>query len=312
MLTHINVSTWNTFKVRDWLCGLCDDASWLKTENLFRNKIDGKKLLMLTPEDLETIGATKVNLQELIIEAIENLRFYNFNMARETLQTSILRLGCQSRSLQRQLLSERNRVAQSRKTSTIIESNGIATKQRVSLDTLASVSSIVTTVQYITEFLNSPPFSKQGDYRSMKSLLLALSIELTSTAQRDQFVEKPNDIIEKSSKALADYCDRIVLGARDPLLIQPFHLETVRIRKNSNESDLGLAVKSPSTNSIHVIEKITPLSPAKKTNRLHEGDEIVQFNQYIVGWSPENVKKLIDTTSQLEDIVLMVKKCPSE
>lgn len=310
----MDITKWTTFKVRDWLSGICDDPSWLKVENLFKNKIDGKELLLMVPEDLEEIGATKVDLQELIMEAIERLIFYNFNITRETLQTSILRLGCQSRSLQRQLMFERDKVNQARSSTLPTGIKDVIltpAKQRVSLDTLAGVSSIVKTVQNIMDFLNSPAFSSHDDYRSMKSLVLALSIELTSTAQRDQFVENPNDTIEKSLKALADYCDRIVHGTKDTLLIQPFYLETVRIRKSSNESDLGLVVKS-SPDRIHVIDKIAPFSPAKKTNRLHEGDEIIQFNQYIVGWSANNVKKLINTTSQSDDIIIMVKKCPVE
>lgn len=314
MLTQIDVAKWTTFKVRDWLSGICDDPNWLKAENLFKNKIDGKELLMMVPEDLEKLGATKVNQQGLIMEAIERLIFYNFNLTRETLQTSILRLGCQSRGLQRQLISERDKVTQAKNGALSTDIKDVIptpTKQRVSLDTLASVSNIVNTVQNTMEFLNAPAFSRHDDYRSMKSLILALSIELTSTAQRDQFVEKPNDTIEKSSKALADYCDRIVHGTKDHLLIQPFYLETVRIRKSSSESDLGLVVKS-SPDCIHVIDKIAPFSPAKKTNRLHEGDEIIQFNQYIVGWSAENVRKLINTTSQSDDIIIMVKKCPVE
>lgn len=319
MLNHLNIRNWTPFKVRDWLKGVCDETNWLRSDILVKGNIGGEELIMMTSQDLENLGATKVNLQEHILEAIENLRHYDSCLTRETLQTSILKLACQSRSLQRQLVHERSVIDHDKVSGTrdIIlspefENNALPEKQRVSLDTLTSVSAIVAIVSYITDVLNCLPFSKYDDYRSMKSLLLALSIELTSTAQRDQFVEQPNDIIEKSSKVLADYCDKIVQGTRDPLLIQPFQLETVKIKKNSNDNDFGLLIKSPLTSHTHVIEKISPLSPAKKTNKLHEGDEIVQFNQNIVGWSSKNVEKLLDASSQMNDLILMVKKCPSE
>lgn len=321
MLTRIDVNSWAPVKVRDWLLGICEDSSWLNTEVIFEENIGGKKLLLMTPQDIEKLGATKVNLQEQISEAIECLRFYNFNMTEESLQAAVLRLSCQSKSLQRQLATKRSNneskekniiLSSEFKDSPVLKTKDICKKQRVSLDTLTTVSTIVTTVKHVTDFLNHPPFSNLDVYRSIKSLILALSIELTSTAQRDQFVERPNDIIEKSSAILADYCEKIVLSTRDPLLIQPFHLETVRIRKNLSESDLGLKIKSTTTNPIHLIERILPLSLAKKTNKLNEGDEILQFNQFIIGWSAKNVEKLLNTSSQMTDIILMVKKRPSE
>lgn len=312
MRSHLNIRDWTPFKVRDWLKGICDEISWLRSDLLVKRNIGGEQLIMMTPQDLKNLGATKVNLQEHIFEAIENLIHYDTYLTRETLQTFILRLACQSRSLQRQLAHERSSETKDIVLTPEFGGTILPEKQRVSLDTLTSVSTIVATVSYITDVLSCLPFSKYDDYRSMKSLLLALSIELTSTAQRDQFVERPNDIIEKSSKVLADYCDKIVQGTRDPLLIQPFQLETVKIKKNPNENDFGLLVKSPSSNHTHVIDKISPLSPAKKTNKLHEGDEIVQFNQNIVGWSSKNVEKLLNASLQMNDVTLMVKKRPIE
>lgn len=317
MLNSIDVATWTPFKVKDWLSGICDDSSWLNLDNVINNNIRGKDLLMMTPQDLEKLGCSKVSQQEHIQEAIETLRFFTYNLTTETLQASILRLACHARSLQKQIALESQQSPSSASHGTknvvfLTDLNQVTQNQRVSLDTLAGVSSIAKSVQSIIEVLNRKPFSKYDYYRSMKSLLLALSIELTSTAQRDQFVEKPNDIIEKSSKTLADYCDRIVHGTRDPLLIQPSYLETVRIRKNSHENDLGLLIASSATGDKHLIEKISPLSLAKKTNQLNEGDEVLQFNQYIVGWSPKNVENLIKASSQMNDFVLMVKKQPNE
>lgn len=318
MLTQIDLNNWTPVDVKKWLSGLRDDASWINDDYIFINNVGGRKLLLATAQDLSNLGATKVDLQEHILEALESLRYYNSNVTKETLQVSILRLACQSRSLHRQLVAERAsaEIHHPPDLKTVTLSNDFTEnakgKQRVSLDTLALVSAIVKTVRQITDILNFASFSKHGDYRSMKSLLLALSIELTSTAQRDQFVERPNDIIEKSSKALSDYCDRIVHGTKDALLIQPFQLEKVKIRKKSNESDLGLIIKSQTNTCIHTIDKITPLSLAKKTNKLNEGDEIIQINQFIIGWSPKNVEKLLNESCQKEDITLMVKKCPSE
>ena len=318
----MDVNNWTPKQVTDWLTGLCDDPDWINVNYVLNNNICGRELLMMSACDLFSLGATKVDLQERLLEAIEKLRFYNSNVNKETLQISMLRLACQARSLHRQLVADRQPETTSKRRDqpnskvVTLSREFIHCKpkenQRVSLDTLVSVSAIVRTVRQITDTLNSAPFSKHGDYRSMKSLLLALSIELTSTAQRDQFVESPNDIIEKSSKALADYCDRIAHGTNNILSIQPFQLEQVELRKGSSDADVGLIFKLIPNDGTHLIEKIAPLSPANKTNKLNVGDEVIRFNKYIVGWTPRNVQRLLIDCLKTREITLLVKKCPRD
>lgn len=323
MQTNIDVANWRPHQVRDWLKGLCDDASWMNEDFIMNNNVDGSELLMLTADDLYKFGALKVDLQEHILDAIEKLRYSSASfIAKETLQVAILRLAVQARSLQKQLVANRARalneqalnllkIPTATKDPTRRSSNPKIQQQRVELDTLACVSAMVKTAQHVTEIISRKPFTKYGDYRSMKSLILALSIELTSTAQRDQFVEQPNDIIEKSSKALADYCERIVYGTRDVLLIQPFHIKTVRLRRRDNAGDFGLSIQSLPDGS-HIIDRIAPLSSATKTNDLDVGDEIVFFNEFIIGWSKNRVAGLLNACSNLAEAILIVIKNPNE
>lgn len=323
MLTNIDVANWRSYQVRDWLKGLCDDSSWISEEFIIEKNVDGRELLMVTADDLYKFGAKKVDLQEHILDAIDRLRYSSANyISKETLQVAILRLAVQARSLQKQLVANRLRdlnehtltltkVSTPTKDSTRRISNPRIHKQRVELDTLACVSTMVKTAQHVTEIISRKPFTKYGEYRSMKSLILALSIELTSTAQRDQFVEQPNDIIEKSSKALADYCERIVYGTRDILLIQPFQIRTVRLRRSDNSSEFGLSIQSL-PNGSHIIDRIAPLSSATKTNELSVGDDVVFFNEFIVGWSKNKVERLLSTCSKLAEAILIVIKNPSE
>jgi hypothetical protein len=242
MLTNIDVESWRPHQVKDWLRCLCDDASWVNDSYILENNVDGRKLLMITASDLNNIGALKVDLQEHILEAIDKLRRSSRDfITRETLQVAILRLATQARSLQKQLVANKacavneSDIISAKLSTPTKDSNLKSQKQRVELDTLACVSSIVETVIYVTGIISRKPFTKYDDYRSMKSLILALSIELTSTAQRDQFVERPNDIIEKSAKALADYCERIVYYAKDILLIQGVN-ETINVEEECKQA----------------------------------------------------------------------------
>lgn len=328
MLNHLDIANWSVNTVREWLAGLCDDSSWLQpVEEFEANKLNGKRLLLMSPRELDQFGATKVDLQERIIESIEKLRIYSDNVSRTTLQIYILRLATQARSLHQQLVAKRNQFLEQQtvfNNHNHINNNSrvalptdhhlnnkttIHETQRVCLDTLAQISVLVWTVREITGILNSKSFLQHKDYRSMKSLLLALSIELTSTAQRDQFVEKPNDILEKSSKTLADYCYKIVQGTNDLLLVEPFQLETVRIKRNLPNTDFGLAIKSIENNT-HIVDKISPLSPAQRTNKLSEGDEIVQYNRCIIGWSAKSVERQVREASSFDEVIVTIKRPP--
>lgn len=317
----MDVESWTPSEVADWLSGLNDDSTWLNRDLIIESNTCGSKLLLMGPVDLIRIGAIKVNLQEEILSAIDKLKHYTTCLSSETLQKSIMRLSCHARSLQRSLTHEREMSnnlkchTPSIKSSSSTHSKEMDDdhKQRVSLETLTAVSEIAVTAQHIVNLINKPPFSKRSEYRSMKSLLLVFCIELTSTAQRDQFVHEPNDVIEKCSKSLSDYCDKLVTTATDPLLIEPCQLETIRLKKSINSKDLGLTIgSSPDDTTEHYVEKVTPILMANKTNKLNEGDEIVQFNGNIIGWSSKKVAQLIRGSNKLGDVVVTVKKLPSE
>lgn len=329
LVKTIDVHLWTPQQVYQWLSGLHDDCDWLDIQSLVKNNICGRRLLLLSPSDIHDMGIEKVSIVEQILEAIEKLRYNNVNLNDRTLQLLILRLACQARELQRQLASDNVNLKKQTKTNSSSSNssrnssltNGVKQstfdeaikKQRVSLLSLSNISKIVTTVSEIAYIIDSIQLNKHSDFRSMKSLILALSIELTSTAQRDQFVENPNDILEKSSKALADYCDRIVLSSVDPSMIQSFYLERIRIKKEDTNYDLGLMIKSPPNENVHIINRILPLSPANKSNNLNEGDEIIELNgQNIVGWTANNVQKLLYRTDNLGDIILLVTKYPRD
>ena len=308
MNNNFNVNNWSSQQVTDWLSGLCDDSLWLNRDYIINNNLKGDKLLLMTADELKHLGAIKVDLQEKILEAIETFRYYSFCPG-DTLQIYMHKLSNLAGSLHSQLSSQTGCVNFPPNS----QSKELHSKF-VSLETLSLVSAIVQQVYQITDLLVHHPFSKYHVYRSMKSFLLVFSIELTSTAQRDEFVERPNDILKESSRALADYCDRTVYGTKDPLLIQPFQFVKVRISKDPKANEIGLIVRSQSnTNGTkHLIEKIAPFSPAEKTNQLNEGDEIISFNQCIIGWSQRKVEELVQRAINSDRVNLIVKKRPIE
>lgn len=192
---------------------------------------------------------------------------------------------------------------------------------RVSIDTLTRVSKIVSIVDLIVNQLNTKPFTLYCHYRTMKSLLVAISIELTSTAQRDQFVDKPNEVIEKCVKSLANYCDKILFGRIDSLFIQPFCLEFIQLKRDSNLVAWNFSIRSES--GCHYIctlgsSKNSPAVSNKQNNtnqqqqQIDDGDEIIQINdQVIIGWTESKVSSLFPINDVIT-ISLVLRKPPRE
>ena len=141
----------------------------------------------------------------------------------------------------------------------------------------------------------------------MRKKILRISIELASTSQRDQFVDKPNDVIKNSCLNLAELCDRIVQELSDSLAIQPASLDIVTVKKKPDE-DLGMHIHS-SYSGIHIVGGIKFQSPSHRCGRIEEGDEIIQVNyQTVVGWQ---LKKLVSTMKEYPtEILLTLKKRP--
>ncbi len=141
----------------------------------------------------------------------------------------------------------------------------------------------------------------------MRKTILRLSIELASTAQRDQFVEKPNDVIKKSCITLAELCDRVVQELNDSLAIQPAVLDIVTVKKKPEE-ELGMHIHS-SYSGIHIVGGIKFQSPSHRCGRIEEGDEIIQVSyQTVVGWQ---LKKLVSSMKEHPtEILLTIKKRP--
>ncbi|KOC69828.1 Connector enhancer of kinase suppressor of ras 3 [Habropoda laboriosa] len=80
------------------------DNSVLPYVHSFTNHgVSGQQLLSLRPEDLEHLGVLKLGHQEIILEAVEYLRNFHYELDRENLQLLALRLSCQAHSLQNEL-----------------------------------------------------------------------------------------------------------------------------------------------------------------------------------------------------------------
>ncbi|XP_063974897.1 uncharacterized protein Cnk [Diachasmimorpha longicaudata] len=286
-MAYVNVAEWKTDQVCEWLKGL--DISVLPYVHSFtNNKVNGQQLLSLRPEDLEQLGVLKVGHQEIILEAVEYLRNFHYELDRENLQLLALRLSCQAHSLHNEL---------SRQTDS----------KPVTTQTLSDVVGVVTSVKPLVRWLDRPPFSGQLEYTDKKALLLKLSIEMATCAQRDRFAEKPIEEIRTTCGQLAQLADYIIQDISDPMILQPASLDLATLKKKPGD-DLGFYIL-PSFHGTHQIAEIKFSSVAHQCGKMEEGDEIVQVNyQTVVGWERKNVLELFNESPA--EVLLTLKRRP--
>ncbi|KAI4490984.1 hypothetical protein M0802_010560 [Mischocyttarus mexicanus] len=286
-MAYVNVAEWKTDQVCEWLKGL--DNSVLPYVHSFMNHyVNGQQLLSLRSEDLEHLGVLKLGHQEIILEAVEYLRNFHYELDRENLQLLALRLSCQAHSLYNEL---------SRQTDS----------KPVTTQTLSDVASVVMTVKPLVRWLDRPPFSGQLNYNDKKAELMKLSLEMATCAQRDRFAEKPIEEIRSTCEQLAKLADYVIQDVADPMILQPVTLDLATLKKRPGD-ELGFYIL-PSFHGIHQIADIKFGSAAHQCGKMEEGDEIVQINyQTVVGWERKSVLELFRESPN--EILLTLKRRP--
>lgn len=277
-MAYINVVEWTPEHTAEWLQGL-DDGIVPYAHFFLNNNIDGRRLLTLVAEDLVNLNVNKIGHQELILEAVDLLRQLQYNLTSENLQSLALKLSCKAWNLFNEL-----------KLNGPLEASDNKKQEKVSTATLSAVSDILVSVKSLISWLDRYPFCGQDQYTHVRKTVLKLSIELASTAQRDQFVERPHQVIKNNCLNLAELCDKVIQEYSDSLLIQPASLDVATVKKKSDE-ELGMHIHS-SYSGVHMVGGVKFQSPAHRSGRIEEGDEIVQVNyQTVVGWQ---LKRLVN------------------
>lgn len=332
-MAYLDVGSWSAEHVASWLFALHPRLEKSPFEPLLENKITGTKLMLMSPTDLRNlVPDIPEEALERILTGVKILRQLDNNNCPETLQSLTLKLSCQAKYLHNQLLeaetspktlpvSELPLTPMTGKGKTNrfnfaeIDSNiqlNQTTKQRVSLETLDNVSKTVDYIIQVVNWLSSHQFATDEPKFNIdfRNILLRVAVELTSTAQRDQFVEQPNDLIKKTSRFLSEYCEWIVLAINDPDFIQPCRMDVVSVKKKPEEEDFGIVIKSQAFD-ILVIEDVIFSSPAHRTGRISIGDEIIQIDyQTVVCWPVPKIMELMKNYTS--ELILTILRRPTQ
>ncbi|XP_040545984.1 connector enhancer of kinase suppressor of ras 1 isoform X1 [Gallus gallus] len=299
------------------------------------------ELLRLSEGALEALGVWRVGHQELLLEAVEQLRALDTEMGSTSLRT----------------LTERLReLAQRTETVVLEESPQGATPQPPPIALLACVVDLIGAAKRLFSWLNRYLFSTLNDFSSTRDIVL-LCARLVEVLQTGCSTAERNSQILLICQHIIGICESIV-GCSPPALLdrrailQRVGLALPRVPRDSPPDSpstpmlpselwgsppaspstpvlppeppgsppespstpmlpynpLGLEITSTSS-CLHFVSMTNSEALAVHGGRILPGDEIVQVNeQVVVGWTHINlVKKLSESASRVS---LVLKKVP--
>ncbi|XP_030369323.1 uncharacterized protein LOC115620286 [Scaptodrosophila lebanonensis] len=286
-MAYINIAEWTPDQVTDWIKGLDDSMKGYLYE-FSKHEISGRVLLNIRPYELENLGMKAIGHQEIVLDAVENLRNFHYHLKDDNLQFMALQVGVAARNLHRELAKNH------------------ADSTKIDTRTLHDITRTIATIKPLIGSLERSPFRQQDMYCEYCSNVLRCGLELATIAQRDRFAVQPVASIKASAERLERLADFIIRDLSDPMVLQPSSLNLVTLKKR--EPDLGFNIES-SYNGIHRVTAINHNSPVHSSGKIEDGDEIVQINyQTVVGWQHKTV--LQHLREALPDVVLTVKKRP--
>ena len=287
-MAYVNVLEWKAEQVADWLRGL-DDVVYPYAHFFLNNDVTGQRLLNMTVDDLYKLHVEKLGHQEIILESLELLRNFHYNLDQENLQYICLRLSCKARSLFNEMSLNLPKVGE---------------KQVVRAPIMSSVADVLDSVRLLLSWLERKPFDMSHEYHSVRTNLISLSLELATNAQRDTFAEQPMDVIRSCCDKLAALADKVIQEFTDPFILQPASLDVATVRKKAEE-DLGIVLET-GQHGVHLVVETRMLNPGA---RVEPGDEIVQVNyQTVVGWQTKKLVQLMGENPV--QLILTLKKRP--
>ncbi|KAM8997205.1 connector enhancer of kinase suppressor of ras 1 [Ara ararauna] len=320
------VGTWGPAQAAAWLRGLDGAVQGYPFETW---RLAGPDLLGLSAASLEALGVRRLGHQELLLEAVEQLRALEAGLASTSLRT----------------LTERLReLAQGTQSLVLGELPAGAAPRPPSLALLARVVDLVRAAKGLFSWLNRYLFSTLNDFSASHDIVL-LCAQLAETLQADCPAAKRGSRILQICQHIVGICESIVGCSPLALLDRRAVLQRVVLQGSAPTSPdtltlppspwgspptspdtlmppsepqgstpqlltapLGLKIAS-TTSCLHFVSAASSEVLAAHRGLILPGDEIVQVNeQTVVGWTRVSLaKKLLENVSR---VTLVLKKIP--
>ncbi|NXI77434.1 CNKR1 kinase, partial [Rhipidura dahli] len=284
------VRSWGPAQAAAWLRGLDTAVQGYPFEAW---GLSGPDLLGLDAGVLEALGVWPLGHQELLLEAVEQLRNLDTGLASTSLRTLTERLQELAQGIQ-SLVQEGL-------------SAGDA-PQPPSLTLLARVIDLVGAAKELFSWLNRYLFSTLNDFSASRDIIL-LCAQLAETLQADLPVAERNSGILQICQHIVGICESIVGCSPPALLDRRAVLQHVRLELPPGPQS------SPPISCLHFVSATTSEALAAHGDHILPGDEIVQVNEQVVltrdvqvGWTPVSLaRKLLEKGNT---VTLVLKKIP--
>ncbi|NWV53390.1 CNKR1 kinase, partial [Daphoenositta chrysoptera] len=288
------VRSWGPAQAAAWLRGLDAAVQGYPFEAW---GLSGPDLLGLDAGLLEALGVWPLGHQELLLEAVEQLRNLDTGLASTSLRTLTERLQELAQGIQ-SLVQEGL-------------SAGDA-PQPPSLTLLARVIDLVGAAKELFSWLNRYLFSTLNDFSASRDIIL-LCAQLAETLQADLPAAERNSGILRICQHIVGICESIVGCSPPALLDRRAVLQRVGLELPSGPRDSPLGFEITSTSSCrHFVSATTAEALAAHGDHILPGDEIVQVNEQVVltqdvqvGWTPLNLARKLLEKGNTVTLVLM-------
>lgn len=165
------------------------------------NEIRGQALLSIRPYELNELGMQKIGHQEIVLEGVEQLRNFNYNMQQENLQFLALQVASTATNLHKLLYYFNKSSIETQILNDITHTIATIKPLVFWLDRSPFQGSNIAysircgSIEYICFFFFCFPHLCSGhlQFNEIRKRILQLGIEMAASAQRDRFVENPAD-----------------------------------------------------------------------------------------------------------------------
>nr|XP_045005822.1 connector enhancer of kinase suppressor of ras 1 isoform X2 [Jaculus jaculus] len=248
------VEAWTPGKVAAWLRGIDDSLQDYPFEDW---RLPGKYLLQLCPRSLEALTVWPLGHQELILDALEQLRALSSNLQTENLQSLAKRLLEGTQAFQSLVQGRLRDCAET------------------PADVLSAAVELVHKARALLSWLNRYLFSHLNDFSACQEIGV-LCGELGQVLQEDcPEVEKESRVL-RICNHVAGICHNILSCSPEELLEQRAVLEQVQLDDPS-----GLEIHTTS-NCLHFVSHVSAQVPTDSRLQILPGDEVVQINEQVV------------------------------
>ncbi|CAF4846585.1 unnamed protein product [Rotaria sp. Silwood1] len=296
------VSRWEANEVARWIGGLAgieDNISDL----FLKHNIDGTALTLLLREDLIRMGITKLDQQLILMQSIDLLLTLVSRLTSETLALLFMHIHCAATTCYN--IIKRIDDKESTNNSNVMNSP----------EFYASISHLSEVIVVTCHWLGRLPFIENIEYIELRRKIIKVLVQIRILLRNLRVVDKIN---MPKSKLILEISDLrttaigLVRQNKDSLFSSDCYLTRVHLRRPiKDDVNIEYTTMPDFTHVISSIETEAMSFMGSGFSAINIGDEIIEINnQVVIGWDPKHFNELLRTSSQSNEICLLVKKMP--